>query len=154
MTVSPTARSCADHLAPCMVAVAAATSPIVSHATMAAGHTRVLVVRKTGDGGAGTTMPVEVCADPGALGAAWAPTGGTAELVELLGSDGLASSATHGSITLGGRTLKGSLDGEWRGEAVTRTVVSRPGGGGRLICFDVDMAPVSAAMLVLRRGGH
>jgi hypothetical protein len=146
-TIQTANLSCTDHVAPCMVAATSATTPIISHATISAHHTRVLVVRKTGGGGA---MPVQVCADPASLGFAWAAANGsTAELVELQGSMGLATTATHGDLTLGGRTLKGSLDGEWKGAAASRTVVSRAGEGDE-VCFDLRMEPYSAAMLVLR----
>jgi hypothetical protein len=151
-------NSCADHAAPCVISSAAATTPIISHATVSAadtamghaGHTRVLLVRKTG----GTsTMPVEVCADPGSMGPAWPRSGGggtgAAELLELIGSEGLDTSATVGQLTLGGRTLKGSLDGEWRGSLQTKQVVGWQGEGGQ-VCFSVDMAAYSASMLVLR----
>ena len=60
-TITRAANSCSDHAAPCIVSDAAATSPIVSHATVAMGApTRVLIVRKTG----GPAIPVAVCADP------------------------------------------------------------------------------------------
>ena len=95
-------------------------------------------------------MPVQVCADPTKLGGAWAESGSAAQLVELRGSMGLATTATHGDLTLGGRTMKGSLDGEWKGAAVSRSVVSRAGGGGE-VCFDLQMEPYSATMLVLSR---
>ena len=149
-TIQTANLSCTDHAAPCMVDAGAATTPIVSHATVSAEHTRVLVVRKT-DGDA--PMPVQVCADPTKLGGAWAESGSAAQLVELRGSMGLATTATHGDLTLGGRTMKGSLDGEWKGAAVSRSVVSRAGGGGE-VCFDLQMEPYSATMLVLSRHRH
>ena len=92
-------------------------------------------------------MPVQVCAEPSELGSAWA--GQTAELTELIGSAGLDTSATVGRLTLGGRTLAGSLDGEWRGSRVAKDVVGRQGEGGQ-ICYAVEMAPTSAAVLLVR----
>ena len=102
-------------------------------------------------------MPVEVCGDPAALGTSWPPRAGVvAELVVLEGSEGLSTSATKGTITLGGKTLKGSLDGEWRAAGAAagaaKTAVSRVSAGNE-VCFDVQLAPYTASMLVLRRGG-
>ena len=148
-----------------MISSAAATTPIVSHATLSrvaghddgsvggGGHTRVLVVRKTG--GAPPLLPVQVCADPTAMGSAvyWPnSTHTTAEVSELVGSNGLDTSATVGHLTYGGRTLTGSLDGEWRGERLQTQLRPRPGQGAQLgqFCFDLQLAEFSAMMLVLR----
>ena len=121
----------------------------MSHATTstAGGHTRVLVVRKTG----GSSMLVQVCADPTKMDSSgWptTPSGGVAQLTELVGSEGLENSATVGELTLGGQTLKGSLDGNWRGSRETKELVARQGGGEE-VCFDVHMTAYSAAMLVV-----
>ena len=143
-TIAKANRSCSDHAAPCTIDASAATSPIVSHATVSKGMTKVLLVRKTG----GTPVPVEVCGDPAVLGAVW-PAGATGEVTRLRGSEGLDTSATNGMLTLAGRTLTGSLDGEWIGSRVATPLVSRQGHGSS-ICFDVTMAAFSAALVVVK----
>ena len=92
-------------------------------------------------------MPVQVCSDPAAN--MWPHSGEVAELVELIGSEGLDTSATVGSLTLAGSTLTGSLDGEWIGERVVKEVTARDGEGTK-VCFDVDMEPYSATVLVIK----
>ena len=117
----------------------------MSHATVSKGMTKLLLVRKTG----GAPAPVEVCGDWGAVHPAVWPAGATGELTRLLGSEGLDTSATNGTLTLAGRTLTGSLDGEWIGSRVATPLISRQGHGSST-CFDVTMPPFSAALVVVK----
>ena len=70
------------------------------------------------------------------------------------GSDGLNTSASRGSLTLGGQTLRGATDGEWLGQRQMERVLPRKewllGMDRRAqVCYDVSMPAYSAAMLVL-----
>ena len=54
-------------------------------------------------------------------------------------------------LTLAGRTLAKSASGEWRGEEAPLLVRSRAESGEGHVCFDVELAPYSAAMLVVSK---
>lgn len=144
--------SCNDHVAPCVLDDEMMTSSIISHATFSApgGSTKVLIVRKTGRMSESVDVPVEVCANPRLMPpGAWpvSPVS-RAKLTRLVGTDGRDTSATRGQLTLAGRTLSGSLDGEWVGDEVAEMVQPRDGSSGQ-VCYDVAMGRFSAALLTL-----
>jgi hypothetical protein len=154
-TIATRNASCDSHRAPCVVdgALPPPTSALVAFAASsrggAAGATKVLLVAKTAVGFP-DAAPVAVCsAAPSILGA----VGARGELWLLAGSAGVATSATHGTITLAGRTLENSTTGEWRGPARPLVLRSRADGAGAGACFDVVLPPYAAAMLVVRRPG-
>ena len=130
-------RSCAVNRAPCVVSAASDTSKVVAHATttVGGGVHKVLLARKTAT--PAEKMPVEVC---GVFGGATA-----ARTSWLRGSAGLATTADHGVLTLGGRTLQGSADGEWIGERVEEVVTADPQTG----CFALQLAPFEAVLLTI-----
>lgn len=142
-----------------MISDESVTSSIVSHATFSAasGRAKVLIVRKTG-GSMGssslpsTAVPVEVCANPRSLPPGAWPLRSVARLTRLVGTEGRDTSATHGRLTLAGRTLSGSLDGEWVGDEIVEMVQPRDGPSGQ-VCYDVAMAGYSAALLTLQAAG-
>ena len=105
----------------------------------------VLLVSKTALNGAAWAT-TEVCGRKTVMGEA----GTRAQLYMLRGSEGVVTSATRGVITLAGRTLAGSTSGEWIGKETPMIVTSRPDHAGQGVCFDVQLAPYSAAMLVVR----
>lgn len=158
-TIGRTNLSCNDHVAPCVLGGGAGvTSKIISHASFATSNgdtsTKVLVVRKTGSAkGVGSSspsmVPVEVCANPRLMPAQAWPLRSVARLTRLLGTEGRDTSATHGRLTLAGRTLTGSRDGKWMGDEVSETLQPRDGPQGE-VCYDVPMGDYSAALLTLR----
>ena len=147
--------SCNDHVAPCVLADETMTSSIVSHATFSApgGNTKILIVRKTGDSSSlASPLPVEVCANPRLMPPGAWPLQPRAKLTRLVGTDGRDTSATRGQLTLAGRTLSGSLDGEWVGDEVAEMVQPREGSAGQ-VCYDITMFGYSAALLTLQASG-
>eukprot|EP01043_Picozoa_sp_COSAG02_P036653 COSAG02_NODE_2699_length_8207_cov_2.313518_5_plen_133_part_00 len=128
------------------------TSSIVSHATFSApgGSTKILIVRKTGGSSSLVSpVPVEVCANPRLMPPGAWPLQARAKLTRLHGTDGRDTSATRGQLTLAGRTLSGSLDGEWVGDEVAEMVQPREGSAGQ-VCYDIAMGGYSAALLTLQ----
>lgn len=152
-TIREANYSCNNHVAPCVIADKSVTSSIVSHATFSASGsgTKVLIVRKTGDSTGSTTVSVEVCANPRLMPPGAWPLDSAGRLTRLVGSEGRDTSATHGRLTLAGRTLTGSLDGKWVGDEIAEMVHARDGPSGQ-VCYDVAMGSYSAALLTLQAG--
>ena len=146
--ISAANRSCDTSLSPCVLDKTKhpplPTSTIVAHTVYSAPGqtTKVLIVSKRAFNGSASAA-VEVCGPSEALGEA----GAQAHLFVLSGSEGVVTSATHGVITLAGRTLANSTSGEWCGEEMPAVLTSRQDHRG--VCFDVQLAPYSAAMLVV-----
>ena len=65
------------------------------------------------------------------------------EAFRLVGSAGSKTSAEHGTLTLAGRTLRGSEDGQWIGKKVAQRVAVGADG-----CFALSLAPFEAQLLV------
>ena len=147
-TIAMRNASCDTHRAPCVIdgSLPPPTSAVVAFAASSRTATKVLIVAKTSRGFP-TTDPIAVCAGaPSVLGA----VGSTGELWVLAGTEGIATSATRGTITLAGRTLQNSTTGEWRGTARPLVLHSRADGAAPGACFDVALPPYAAAMLVVQ----
>ena len=147
--ISESGRQCNEVNAPCVLDTSFQASPIAQHATRDAhGRVRVLVIAR--DTRASKTQATTVCVP--ARGPS-APAR-EAELVRLI-APSLAS--THDApIRLGGQTWRASLDGSPSGERQVERVpgVFRPGASPEAAseCFQFELAPLSAVMIVVPRG--